>query len=147
MKEYDKDKLPSTIIYPEKFKTSLAAGFDGVFDWSWTIGCFGDTKIKPMDFDGVVERKGNFIIFESKEIGIEIPKGQKIALETMWHRGGVTLFYVWGKTQLEKAQYTLPKRKGRYYKVSKWIYGVDAAKDFVKSWYNFANKTPWNGDK
>ena len=67
-----KEKLPTTILYPEKFKQSLAAGFDGCFDWSWTDGCFGKTRIKPMDFDGVVERKGNLLVFESKDLGIKV---------------------------------------------------------------------------
>ncbi len=39
--------LPTTIKFPETFNKSLAAGFDGAFDWSLTQGCFADTKIAP----------------------------------------------------------------------------------------------------
>lgn len=57
---------PSTIKHHATFERSLPIGFDGVFDWSWTQGHLGQGKITPMDFDGVVERKGNFIVFETK---------------------------------------------------------------------------------
>ena len=77
------DDLPDTILYPDKFKKSLGAGFDGVFNWKWTEGCFGDTKIKPMDFDGVVERYGNYLIFETKDIGKPISLGQLITLNNL----------------------------------------------------------------
>ena len=34
--------------------------------WGWDIlkGCFGTTKIRPMDIDGMVERNGHFLFLE-----------------------------------------------------------------------------------
>jgi len=43
-------------------------------------GAFGPT-IEPMDFDGVVERCGWFLVFETKNPGVVIPRGQQLALE------------------------------------------------------------------
>ena len=79
--------LPKTIHSPDIFEKSPPCGFDGVFDWSWTEGCFGETSITPMDFDGVVERKGHFIIFETKKRGVVVPKGQLYTFESLLKLG------------------------------------------------------------
>ena len=64
----------------EEFNKSLPAGYDGKFDWDVfkQHGCFGDTKIEPMDFDGVVERHKHYLIFETKKEGQRIPQGQRL---------------------------------------------------------------------
>ena len=143
MKEYKNDILPSTIRHPDTFRKHQPAGFDGAFDWSWTAGCFGNTKIEPMDFDGVVERKGNFIVFETKNVGKAIPQGQMMTLNELWHRGGVTLLFVYGKMKFEKATYILAKKKLRREQVSGKITDLDSARKFVKDWYEYADRHPF----
>jgi hypothetical protein len=96
---------PATIKYPETFKRSPSAGFDGVFDWSWTQGCFGGGKITPMDFDGVIERNGNFLVMETKAVGKDIPKGQMITLESAYALGCFTLLFIQGKGSPEYGMY------------------------------------------
>jgi len=71
------------IKYPDTFMDSLPAGFDGVFDWDFLIPAFAPTKIQPMDIDGIIERKGRFIVFETKNGDTPVPLGQKITLEAL----------------------------------------------------------------
>ena len=126
--------LPPTINYPSTFLRSPSAGFDGIFDWSWTDGCFGDTRIKPMDFDGVVERKGQFIIFETKDVGVPIPKGQLYTLEAIHRLGCFTVVLIYGKKKPETAEVWYPGRPTR-----RPVVGIDRIKDIVRKWYAYAD--------
>lgn len=129
--------LPSTIKHPGGFAHSPAAGFDGVFDWSWTQGCFGKGRITPMDFDGVVERKGNFILFETKNLGVPIPDGQMYTLQAAHKLGCFTIFLIHGKTSPEAAQVWYPGRDTRHE-----FDGIEAIKERVTAWYSYADSHP-----
>lgn len=132
--------LPATIKHQNGFLHSPAAGYDGVFDWSWTQGCFGKGRITPMDFDGVVERKGNFILFETKNLGVPIPDGQMYTLKAAHRLGCFTIFLIHGKTEPESAQIWYPGVDKRE------VYeGVDVIKSKVSAWYTYADKNPKNG--
>jgi len=132
--------LPATIKHPGGFLHSPAAGFDGVFDWSWTKDCFGGRRITPMDFDGVVERKGNFILFETKNLGVPIPDGQMYTLQAAHALGCFTIFLIHGKTKPESAQIWYPGTRARE------VYeGVDAIREKVSSWYAYADRNPKKG--
>ena len=87
------------IKYPRRFKEATPAGFDGVFDWDFLLPAFTGTKIEPMDIDCVVERHGKFLLFETKEPGVPIPKGQQITLKTLVYlgRGAIHLIVLYGK--------------------------------------------------
>lgn len=141
--------LPSTIYNPAVFNESLAAGFDGVFDWSWTDGCFGETKITPMDFDGVIERRGNFLVIESKKMGCEVPKGQLITLDTAHKIGVFTILFIWGKSAPEKLQIWYPGNHNneelRGKKSDVHATTKEKAKEIVRRWYEHANKNPSTG--
>ena len=88
------------IKHYKTFKDATPANYDGLFDWDFLKPAFKGTKIEPMDLDAVVERKGNFLLFETKNIGVPIPLGQKITLENFIKvgRGKITLFVLYGKT-------------------------------------------------
>ena len=88
-----------TIHSPRRFREAPAAGFDGVFDWDFILPAFRPTNIKPMDFDGVVERGGQFLVFETKaHEGCEVPRGQKLTLEAAVRTGFFTVVFLYGKT-------------------------------------------------
>lgn len=129
--------LPATIKHPVGFAHSPSAGNDGIFDWSWTHGCFGEGKITPMDFDGVVERKGNFILFETKNLGVPIPKGQMYTLESAHRLGCFAIFLIHGKLHPESCEIWYPGTHKR-----EVVEGVDAIRAKVASWYVFADKNP-----
>ena len=89
------------MLYNEKrFSQWLPAGFDGQFHWDFLNASFKGTQIKPMDFDAVIERRGNFLVFETKEKGKSIPVGQEITLTRAW-RNGFTIIHVEGKKASE----------------------------------------------
>lgn len=129
------EKIPETIRNIKKFNEKKPAGFDGIFDWSWCSGCFGDTKITPMDIDGIVERRGQFLIFETKDEETEVPLGQMITLERLHNLGCVTLLFIWGKTKPEKYELWFPnsdiKEQGK---------GVLATRTAVERWFEWADK-------
>lgn len=136
-------KLPATIKHPEAFKKSTAAGFDGVFDWTWTEGCFGGGNITPMDFDGVVERKGNFIIFETKDEGVPIPDGQRYTLEAAYRLGVFTVIFVYGKSTPSRIEawcapgFNEGKKHTQPVSVT-----LNQARGFVSRWYDYADSHP-----
>ena len=137
-------KLPNTIKHREAFLKSPAAGFDGVFDWSWTEGCFGEGKITPMDFDGVVERKGNFIVFETKNPGTPIPLGQMYTFESAYKLNCFTIVFIEGKERPESAMaWCQPgfnkSIKMKYYKP---ITDMVKFKGFISGWYDYAENNP-----
>lgn len=86
------------INHHSRFETWLPAFFDGEFEWDFLNPAFVDTKIMPMDFDAVVERRGHILIFETKIPGKGMPKGQAITLTTMWRDKGATVMCLEGKT-------------------------------------------------
>lgn len=79
------------------FASALPAGYDGEFLWDWLSPAFGG-RIEPMDFDAVVEIGGRFLIFETKADGVELPQGQRIALEAIARLPEVVVLVVQGKT-------------------------------------------------
>jgi len=140
--------LPKTIEYPDTFIRTVPPGFDGVFDWSWTQGCFGKTKIKPMDIDSIVERKGNFIIFETKGVGVPVPQGQMLTLDAMYKRGFATVVFIQGKTVPSAAMVWCAKGFKGGKKMSGFKF-TDRLRmhNFVKDWFQFADKITQMGNQ
>ena len=67
-----------------EFSRALPAGFDGVFHWDFLHGAFGgNPKVKPMDFDAVVERHKRFLVFETKTPGAPVDDGQRKCLQRL----------------------------------------------------------------
>lgn len=82
-----------------KFASWMPAGFDGQFDWDFLRpACdFQNTKIEPMDFDAVIERRGHKLVFEAKDSGVPIKTGQAITLTSAWKKDGWTIIHLCGK--------------------------------------------------
>lgn len=130
--------LPSTIRNPEAFNASLPAGFDGAVDWAWMLPCFapGDT---PMDLDCFKERRGQFLVVETKDPGKRMPKGQAIAFERLHRLGPFTLMLIWGKREPEHgivwwAKDANPKSRATRFQ------GPDEAQEIVRRWYRWATE-------
>ena len=84
---------------PEKF----AAGH---WDWAILNGCFGDSKIKPTDIDGAIERNGFFLFLEAKAPGAQLKMGQRIFYEQLTRVKHISAIVVWGQTN-RPAQYQM----------------------------------------
>lgn len=81
------------------------AFLNGIWDWSILDGCFGETRIKPTDIDGLVERNGHFLILECKAPGTPVKQGQSIMLTRAVSTGYFTAMIVWGEqSRPEKLQ-------------------------------------------
>ena len=80
-----------------RFNSWLPALFDGEFDWDFLLPAWMGTKIQPMDHDAVIERRGHFLVFETKVPGKNIELGQSITLTERWKQGD-TVFIVSGKS-------------------------------------------------
>ena len=134
-------KLPSTIHSPAAFNRSPAAGADGVFNWNWTKGCFDKLdKIGPMDFDGVVERNGQFLVFETKDAGKAIPRGQFITLIQAHALGCFTIMLVEGKEAPERGRIWWPSCKISKDNMGQEFVGLESARGLVRAWYLNADK-------
>jgi hypothetical protein len=129
--------LPTTIKHPSGFARSPSAGNDGVFDWSWTQGCFGQGRISPMDFDGVVERRGNFLLFETKDLDVPVPAGQLITLKSAHSLGCFTVMLIHGKTEPERTELWFPGSAEKQH-----LIGKEAARQKVAAWYSWADRNP-----
>jgi len=129
--------LPDTIYNQDAFLRSPAAGADGVFDWSWTRGCFGTTRIAPMDIDAVVERHRQFLIFETKNVGVQIPQGQLRTLMELHGTGVVTVLIIHGKQTPERSVGWYPNSTRKIE-----LIGADEARAFVTRWFLWADAQP-----
>ena len=137
--------LPSTIRSPSAFRNALPAGFDGAFDWSWTKGCFDDRdKISPMDFDGVVERKGQFLVFETKDKK-SIPSGQFYTLMSAHRLGCFTVMIIEGKTRPERGCIWWPGDQISKDCLGEEFTGLDEARSLVCLWYKLADSGKFPG--
>lgn len=127
------------INYPDRFRQAKPAGFDGVFEWDFLRGAFGNT-IMPMDFDGVVERRGHFLVFETKAEGTPIPVGQKITLEALCKTNIFTVFILYGKTADTISSLDVWHKNNRHQ-----VNPADSLTvyDRAAAWYEYATKDPY----
>lgn len=92
-----------------------------------------------MDFDGVVERKGHYLIFETKDVGKEIPRGQQITLENLKNPKSFTVLKIWGKSKPEKM--VVCPHEGK----EKEVTDIEEMKNIVKRWYKWADSVNSEG--
>lgn len=136
-------ELPTTVKFPDTFSKSTPPWADGVLYWNWIEEAFRDTKIKPMDFDAVVERNGHFLIIESKNPGVDIPQGQMITLEHLWQLGRFTIFFVWGKVNVMGMYIWWPPNSNAYRQSISHV-TPDIATRYVYQWRQCAEgKLDW----
>lgn len=93
---------------PNLFGRYPPAGFDGQFHWDYLKPAWDGTTITPTDVDALVERHGAFLLFETKDLGVPVPVGQRIAYDLLArmphftivfcakHPDQITGFEVWG---------------------------------------------------
>jgi hypothetical protein len=104
----------------EEFANGLPAGYDGEFVWDFLLGAFGNPKIEPMDFDGVVEIHGGVLIFETKNPGVSTKQGQLLALHAMALKPDVWVIHLSAKRAEDISGWTVwwnvggPVRTHRY---------------------------------
>ncbi len=138
----DDIKQVSTIKYPEAFLKSLPPGFDGVFDWSYLKGCFGETKIMPADIDAIVERKNSFLLFETKNPGVPVPQGQMITLKRFYALGNFTICIIHGKVVPVAVELWLAQNMGGGTFTEEGENITQKVRQYVTRWFELADKAP-----
>ena len=107
----------------------------GLWDWAILDGCFGETRIKPTDIDGFVERHGKFLWFETKAPGAQIPEGQLRTFEAVIKTQIFTVMVVWGNTN-EPEEIQVFTRWGRR---DKEKCDLSRLRHLVSKWYEYAD--------
>lgn len=92
-----------------------------------------------MDFDGVVEINGNFIVFETKAEDVPVPQGQVRTFKALLRNPAWTIFLVNGKTADTISKVTI-----RHLTYCEVINPADERilKKRVCDWVNFAEGNP-----
>lgn len=110
---------------------------NSVWDWSILDGCFGNTKIKVSDIDGIVESKGKFLVLECKFRPTDpVKTGQEILLKALTATKLFTAIVLWGDKTPEAMQIYYPngiitdKRKANLHDL----------RDIVERWYKHTLK-------
>lgn len=127
-----------SIFDAEKYRTVY-------HDFDFLKGCFGDTRIMPTDVDGIVERRGRFLLMEFKPDGKAVSTGQLITLKRLKRLARLqefTVVVVWHEpcAHHEPASHTsiqiMPSGKkepvttnGVRAFVSEWYAAADARRD------------------
>lgn len=110
----------------------------GVWDWAILDGCFGDTKISPTDIDGMAERKGKFLVLETKRVGASIPTGQQLTFNALRDTGLFTIIIIWGEQNKPEAieiLYPAPHPVKDKYSAN-----IEELRRVVSGWYRYADK-------
>lgn len=98
--------------------------------WDWKIldGCFGKSRISPTDIDGLVERRGKFLMLEGKSLGKDVPTGQQIMFNNLVKTGVFTIIIVWGDPNAPETIQVWGKEKV--------VADISIFRKEVEKWYN-----------
>lgn len=119
---------------------NLSAFNASVWDWSFLNGAFGGTNIRVSDIDGMVERRGNFLMIEGKKGGV-VSGGQGIMFDA-WVRDGNSLLLLHGMDHADKNM-IIVARGGPWPVDGSPITGDrNTVRDLCLRWYLWANSTP-----
>lgn len=109
---------------------------DSLQDWAILDGCFGQTRIKPSDIDGFVERRGRCLFLEGKGLTASLPTGQAIAFSTLAKQGNTVIVF-WGKDhEISRMQVMTQSDPSGTVKPS----SLEGLRGAVKAWYEEANR-------
>lgn len=112
---------------------------EGVWDWAILDGCFGQSRVRPTDVDGFIERNGHKFFLECKAPGVALPdsSGQMIALKSLVNDGHAVMI-LWGKQNRPEKMRLLTPTKDQTATVT-----LDQVRAIVRQWYAWADRTPY----
>lgn len=114
------------------------AYFASQWDWACLDGCFGETRISPTDVDGLVERRGHILVMEAKLPGVQVTTGQRITLDVLSKKPGVSVLIVWGKPgQPERIRFMGNNGERDWNEAN-----IDTLREIVSKWFEHANNAP-----
>lgn len=95
---------------PWAFGRFLPDGYDGEFVWDYLTEVWG-REIEPMDFDCVVEKGGEFLVFETKWGYGRLEWGQERTFRWILENPKWTLIVLYGKTPGEVEELFIYNRR------------------------------------
>jgi hypothetical protein len=92
----------------------------------------------PSNVDGILERNGQFLIFEWKRPGEKVSEGQRIMLQSLAAKPSFMVVIVYGNTDNETVvdSYWLLTPEGKPVKTG---IGFESFKQFYRQWYELAD--------
>ncbi len=122
-----------TIQYPDTYLANL-------WDWACLAGTMPG-KMTASDIDGIIERRGKFLVIETKSPGVPVPTGQRILLDALADNGAFTVIVVHGQPgkpeQLTVTTSVNGERVMREYNPAT----LETLRDIVKRWFAWVDKT------
>lgn len=119
---------------------NMAAYQSSVWDWSWLNGAFGGTKIRVSDVDGMVERRGNFLMIEGKKGGI-VSGGQEIMFQA-WIRNGGSLLLLVGMDHADHDMIIVARGGPWPINSTPFNGNRETVRRLCETWYLWANQHP-----
>lgn len=113
---------------------------NGLWDWAFLDGCFGQTKIRPTDVDGQVHTrfpKDRYLELEAKSINASIPTGQRMKFDSYLRvnreigRELFTILVFWGNADTKEI--THMRKWGTTERIACSMQDV---RQFVYDWFN-----------
>lgn len=111
---------------------------DSIWDWGFLDSCFGKTKIKVSDVDGIAERNGKFLFIETKGDSVPVPLGQKIMHDNLLKTNIFSVIILWGE-----ANKTISKIKLMHQGlvIEEHNISFERLKELVAQWFAWANSS------
>lgn len=113
-----------TINNPTKF-------LETIWDWGILDGCFGETRIRPTDVDGLVERNHHYLLLEAKSPGVEVSAGQMRTYENFVQDAPATVIIIWGETNRPERLRVFTKHINQEFNPA----NLQKLRDIVTEWY------------
>ncbi len=111
-------------------------------DYADFIGLIPDNpNLVPSNVDGILERNGQFLIFEWKRPGEKVSNGQRIMLQALASKPSFMVVIIYGNTDNETMieSFWLLTPEGKPVKTG---IGFESFKVFYRQWYELANNVP-----
>lgn len=116
---------------------NLDAYIAALWDWGFLDECFGNTRIRVSDLDGIVERNGWFLVIEAKSPGKDIPRGQRRLFKALVNKE-FSVLVIWGEANKpQHLQIWYPHRAVPEVQVKA---SVEDIQDIVRRWFHWANE-------
>lgn len=109
-----------------------------LWDWSCLDSCFGNSRIRVSDLDGIVERNGRFLVIEAKSSGAPVTTGQRRMFDAMASSGLFTVIVLWGDANKPERMRVTTRHDGRVVSVERQA-GIEDVRQMVTRWYRYAN--------
>jgi|SRR3990172_10311647 len=106
---------------------------DKLWDWGFLDRCFEPTRIRLTDVDGIVERRGHFLLIEAKSPGKDVPTGQQIMFNHLSAIPNWTILVIWGEAPDQPISCMIWGKE-------KQIASQDTIRQIVSRWFEEANK-------